>query len=213
MTATTQSPILYLADGRTVRAFTKVGGYPVYYLTSDALVICPGCVQSEYLDEDSSPVAEISGHGINYEQEMHCDACGSGIESAYGITGGRGEISPARWPGIVFTDRGAERLGEVSEFLDGLLRQGVDAGMAGQIYDEFISRMDYLNGYGGQPGDPNKRYWVELSSDFTIHSFSILWRRQGPDGPVVFNGGLIWHGGSNETFTVSLTRQWWGIHT
>lgn len=119
---------------------------------------------------------------------------------------------PETWEGIEFTERGAEVLAECVDFLVNklpTLTGSVDTQV--QIREEFVQRMDYLDGYGGKPGDPDKRFWVHLHSDWSPMSFSITWLK--PDRTYAFNGGLIWHGGGNETFTVSLTPCWWGIHT
>jgi len=121
------------------------------------------------------------------------------------------QIIPGRWPGIVFTEQGETRLKEVSDFLDTLPEAHPD--LAAEVRKAFTDKLDYLNGYGGAPDDPEKRYWVELSYDLSPYSFSVLWRTLGRKGPVHFNGGLIWHGGGNETYNVSLTPQWWGVHT
>jgi hypothetical protein len=119
-------------------------------------------------------------------------------------------LCPTRWPGITFTDAGKARLQEVSDFLDTLPEKHPE--VAKEIRAAFIGKLDYLNTYSGDPGDPNKRFRVELHSDWSDYSFSVCWLRAS-DGAFAFNGGLVWHGGSNETFTVSLTPQWWGVHT
>lgn len=65
------------------------GGYPVFYLTRDNSVLCPGCVQEEIDDEDGEVCdPESSGyvvaHDANWENpHLYCDECGGRIESAY----------------------------------------------------------------------------------------------------------------------------------
>lgn len=118
-------------------------------------------------------------------------------------------MTPASWPDLEFTDTGAERLQEVKHFLleelplmDGATPEVVEA-----IRKEFLERMDYLNGYG------DDRYRVSLGRDWAPYSFSLAWMRKVEGAyRFAFNGGLIFHG-AGETFTVSLTRQWWGVHT
>jgi hypothetical protein len=62
--------------------------------------------------------------------------------------------------------------------------------------------------------NPEKRFKVELSWDFAVNSFSVVWLKP-KDGEWVYgwNGGFIWHGGSNDPMTITLTPQWFGIHT
>ena len=120
-------------------------------------------------------------------------------------------ITLNRWPGITFFNDSAEkRLEEVASFLEGL--EATHPDVAPEIRDAFIQKMDSLNEYGGKPGDPDKRFRVELGWDSVAYSFSICWYHM-KSGTFFMNGGLIWHGGGNETYTVSLTPQWWGIHT
>ena len=52
---------------------------------------------------------------------------------------------------------------------------------------------------------------VELFADFVPHSFAFIVFKNGKRE---MNGGLIYHGGSTETFTVQLTpTNGWSIHT
>lgn len=56
------------------------GGYPIYYLTKDSLVVCPSCASRE-VDQSS----EVIACDLNWEDsDLHCDDCGNLIESAYG---------------------------------------------------------------------------------------------------------------------------------
>lgn len=120
-------------------------------------------------------------------------------------------IEPASWLNIEFHETGIARLVEVSAFLESLPEKAPEH--AAEITAAFIEKMDYLDGYGRHEGEP-PRYQVNLARDWAEHSFSIVWLNiQGEDKTFAFQGGLIWHGGCNETFTVSLSPQWWGIHT
>lgn len=114
---------------------------------------------------------------------------------------------PGNMKGLNFTERGMVRLDEVKTFLMEKLPtvENVDSITRFDILDCFMKRMKYLDEYGGD------RYRVELHSDWAPLSFSLYW--QPTKGGSGFNGGLIWEGGGNETFTVSLQPQWWGIHT
>ncbi len=121
------------------------------------------------------------------------------------------EMSPSSWGGLSFTPVGEERLQEVKHFLleELPLMEGATPEVVGAIRSEFLERMNYLNGYGGD------RYRVSLSRDWAPYSFSLAWMcpdERGEYTKFAFNGGLIFHG-AGETFTVSLTRQWWGVHT
>lgn len=61
---------------RDLRSFTMVGGYPVFYLTSEDGVLCPECAATN--DEPTTP-------HVNYESRMSCDECSTEIEAAYDI--------------------------------------------------------------------------------------------------------------------------------
>lgn len=58
--------------------FAYPGGYPIYYVGSFDVVLCPKCA--------SKVPEEVRAHDIHWEGEsMNCDNCDAEIESAYGI--------------------------------------------------------------------------------------------------------------------------------
>jgi hypothetical protein len=64
------------------------GGYPVFYITSDAGTLCPGCAtdaEEEGLTTDpNDPQWYIVAGEINWEDaDLYCDHCEVRIESAY----------------------------------------------------------------------------------------------------------------------------------
>jgi hypothetical protein len=70
-----------MSDG-SLRAFTMVGSYPVFYLDTSDNVLCRNCAESE-LEWDCDD-SGLGGYGINYEDpHLHCDECNERIESAY----------------------------------------------------------------------------------------------------------------------------------
>ena len=76
--------IPFLFDSTTVRKFTKVGGYPMFYLDEDNSSVCAECVQ-EQVNSGFSFCPEIVAACVNYEDEhLACDECSSQIECAYG---------------------------------------------------------------------------------------------------------------------------------
>ena len=76
-----------LMTGNKVTRFAWPGGYPVFYVTHDSGVLCPGCVE-ENREQCSDPYDHgwfVIGHDVNWEDpQLHCDHCGNHIESAYG---------------------------------------------------------------------------------------------------------------------------------
>ena len=120
------------------------------------------------------------------------------------------------WPNLEFTEAGAERLAEVLAFLDELERQ--EHPVAEQARSEFNERMSYLDGFGGPVSeeDARRRFRVTLGRDWAPLSFSLTWRRlvaASDEYVYAFNGGLIYHGGSNDPLAVTLTPCVYGIHT
>jgi hypothetical protein len=68
---------LYDENGRLPR-FTDLGGYPLYYLSSNGGTWCPDCANQE----DAEP--EIVDADVNWEDsELYCDGCPARIPSAY----------------------------------------------------------------------------------------------------------------------------------
>ncbi len=120
-------------------------------------------------------------------------------------------ISPERWPNLEFTERGLTRLHEVLYFCD-------QTDEHPQVLAELLDRMKYLNDFGGSVSDidARRKFRVQLGWDFAPLSFSLCWQRldsSSDEYVYAFNGGLIWHGGSNDPLCISLTPQLWGIHT
>ena len=81
-------------DGELTR-WAWPGGYPVYYLTEDGSVLCPGCarmVEADHLDtpyDDGTfdPQWRIIAADINWEDtELYCDHCCDRIPSAHADT-------------------------------------------------------------------------------------------------------------------------------
>ena len=117
---------------------------------------------------------------------------------------------------LQFTDAGRERFEEVHQFLEQL--RLAKHPMAAKAATEFSCRLTQLDEYGGPVSDEDsrRRFHVVLGRDWAPLSFSITWRRLNPStGEYVhaFNGGLVYHGGSNEPLSISLTPCIWGIHT
>lgn len=69
------------------------GSYPLYYIFRDGGTCCPKCANRhiEDIDADMRGGCRWNSHGgwalaaadVNYDEELHCDHCGSQIESAY----------------------------------------------------------------------------------------------------------------------------------
>ena len=69
-----------------VMAYAWPGGYPIFYMTEDAGVLCPPCV-GENIDDCCDPdnsQYHVAAHSANFENPtLFCDDCGKRIESAY----------------------------------------------------------------------------------------------------------------------------------
>jgi len=66
------------------------GGYPIYHLTHDGGVLCPGCANKYGHSNDPDPSWRITDSDINWEDKnLLCDNCGERIESAYAEEEGR----------------------------------------------------------------------------------------------------------------------------
>jgi hypothetical protein len=69
-----------------VRSHSYVGGYPIFYVTTDNEVLCPRCV-GENLDECCDPDSHmlVTTHAANWnDADLSCNECSRRIESAYG---------------------------------------------------------------------------------------------------------------------------------
>lgn len=61
-------------------AYTSIGGYPLFYLSSFSKVLCYQCATKLANDE----IEDVVAHAINYEDEdLYCGECGCEIECAY----------------------------------------------------------------------------------------------------------------------------------
>lgn len=65
----------HLMPSGKLRAFTFVGSYPLFYLTSKDSIRCASCANDE---------EDIASCHVNYESRITCDECNEEIESAYG---------------------------------------------------------------------------------------------------------------------------------
>lgn len=75
-----QSLIPILDEQGNLPAYAWPGGYPVYYLDADNMVLCPDCANK--CDEYTSAIV---AYDANYEDDsLYCEDCGCRIESAYG---------------------------------------------------------------------------------------------------------------------------------
>ena len=67
---------LTMSDGK-LRAFTDIGGYPLFYITKAHDIVCAPCATNE---------EKIATCGVHWEGEpIVCDECNKEIESAYGV--------------------------------------------------------------------------------------------------------------------------------
>ncbi len=77
------------ADG-TVRRYTMVGSYPLFYLDSRDNCLCASCADETIADHDS-PEGGIDvrdlpvGAHVNWESLLYCDQCSTQIEAAYEV--------------------------------------------------------------------------------------------------------------------------------
>ena len=160
------------------------------------------------------------------------------IEQAF-----KGYISPSHEFRNITFDHGSEaRLGSIYGFIMGLKLSG-NSERAEELAGYFLSHMDRLNNYGPKTdveycGDKLEvpYYRVVLGDDGTANSFRIAWMANPkavhyntPSEPQTldvgsfpilryrysFNGGLIYHGFNQQTFTTrnSDDSDPWGIHT
>lgn len=73
--------IVLMSDNKTVRSYTNVGCYPLVYLDDQDNVVCPSCVQTDYVDNLNELDRPIASAHINYG-DTYCDQCSQPIESA-----------------------------------------------------------------------------------------------------------------------------------
>ena len=111
-----------------------------------------------------------------------------------------------QWKGLSFSPEAGERLEEI------------EGALSTKEVELLHEKLAYLDTYGGPVGDddPRRRYRVQLHTDWAPHSFSLVWERLDQTTNKYsygWNGGLIYHGGSNDPLCVTLTPQTWGIHT
>ena len=155
-----------------------------------------------------------------------------------------GHINPCHsFRRIQFDEGALARMGSIYGYIMGVKLSG-HVERAEELAKHFLLIMDHLNGYGGDSeveynGESLKvpRYVVKMGDDGMAHSFSLLWycspevvQYDAPEEPRTllvgswpklryhfsFNGGLIYHGFNNETFTVRIggnDSNPWEIHT
>lgn len=71
-------------DDGSLRAFTDVGGYPIFYLDGDNSTLCPGCANKCDQDKDEIDQFKPVAAGVNDEDpSLYCDDCSKRIPSAY----------------------------------------------------------------------------------------------------------------------------------
>jgi hypothetical protein len=68
-----------IKTGVVARAYTSVGGYPIFYLDREDNVLCPGCA----LEEETEDEREVVAADVNWESYLTCDECCDVIEMAY----------------------------------------------------------------------------------------------------------------------------------
>ena len=143
---------------------------------------------------------------------------------------------------LQFISGGLARFGSIVGFIMGVKLAGSEE-KAEQLAEQFLNRIDYLANYGGDTeveylGETIKvpAYVVRIADDGLPHSFSLAWygkpravqyNTPAEDHtidvgsfPIIrysyaFNGGLIYHGFNNETYSVRVgdDSNPWGIHT
>ena len=72
-------------------SYTSLGGYPVFFITSDCAALCFDCVRREYRQVSESVRKRlrdgwrVKACAVNWEDsQLLCDHCGEVISSAYG---------------------------------------------------------------------------------------------------------------------------------
>jgi hypothetical protein len=69
----------YIRDDGTLRSYTLIGCYPIFYLDSDNNCLCPKCASEN--DDFTEPLVAAD---CNWEDpDLYCDHCSERIESAY----------------------------------------------------------------------------------------------------------------------------------
>jgi hypothetical protein len=131
------------------------------------------------------------------------------------MTGASTVLAPEAFPHLLFSPQGLTRLEEVRTMLEALEQRDVELHTA--VEAELLRRLRYLNDYGGvTPGTDFHSWRVTLTWDMAPCSFGLIFEhRKTPEESyvAVMTGGLIFHGGSNDPFCVSLSPQYWGVHT
>jgi len=62
-----------MPDG-SIRRFTSIGSYPIFYVQSGHRALCPGCADG---------VEDLTRHPNWEDPALYCDECEQRIESAY----------------------------------------------------------------------------------------------------------------------------------
>jgi len=125
-------------------------------------------------------------------------------------------LAARRWPRLKFTDAALRRLDELMVFLDQLWEDRHPH--AEDVEVALHAALERLDRYGGpiSDEDPRRRFRITLGQDFAPLSFSLLWERldlQTGTYTLCMQGGLIWHGGSNDPLAITCTPSWFSIHT
>ena len=71
-----------LVSGK-LRAYSKVGGYPLFYLDGEDAILCAACA-TDSLDDEVAKYRPM-GIGVNWENWMTCDRCDGVLDAAYGV--------------------------------------------------------------------------------------------------------------------------------
>jgi hypothetical protein len=131
------------------------------------------------------------------------------------MTAATSNLSPEAFPHLLFSPQALTRLEEVCTMLEALEER--DAELHAAVEEELLRRLRYLNDYGGVvPGTDFHPWRVTLTWDMAPCSFGLIFEhRKAPEASyeAVMTGGLIFHGGTNDPFCVSLSPQYWGVHT
>jgi hypothetical protein len=114
-----------------------------------------------------------------------------------------------RYPRITFSNAAKEKVAEIEELFAQLERgERTEVEDQPKVLEEMKrdlhSNLAYLNDYRDD-------WTVELCADFVPCSFRVAWLC---DGKVKMQGGLIFQGSGQETFSVHIgTPKWWTLNT
>jgi len=125
---------------------------------------------------------------------------------------------------IDWTESAIEQLDTIGTLLDQMRDGEYDAipdkkrqaETADTMEAAFLDKVRYLDSYGANEG--KKTFRVQLWRDSSWLSFSILWfwnkNYETAERKVFMQGGLIFNGGTNESYSVSIgTPSLWSVNT